>query len=57
MGYHECLSETMHFLVEKEGLFNGDALCVRLMTHLQTHFAKLNKGKANINGQLKCVTE
>jgi len=45
MGYRECLSETMHFLVEKEGRYQGDALCERLMAHLQAHFSKLNKGK------------
>ncbi len=45
VGYHECLSETMHFLVEKEGMYSGDPLCQRLMAHLQRHFEKLNKGE------------
>ena len=44
MGYHECLTETMHFLVEKEGLYAGNSFCVRLMTHLQKHFDKLGRG-------------
>jgi len=45
MGYHECLSETMHFLVEKEGFYSGDSFCARLMSHLQAHFTKINKGR------------
>ena len=44
MGYHECLTEMMHFLVEKEGLYAGNSFCVRLMTHLQKHFDKLGRG-------------
>lgn len=43
VGYHECLTELMHFLVEKEGLYSGDAFCVRLMGHLQKHYDKLGK--------------
>jgi len=43
VGYHECLTETMHFLVEKEGLYSGDSFCVRLMGHLQKHFDKLGR--------------
>ncbi|TRY75624.1 hypothetical protein TCAL_14591 [Tigriopus californicus] len=45
IGYHECLSEVMHFMVEKEGLYSGDALCVRVMNHLQRHYEKLNRVK------------
>ena len=44
VGYHECLTETMHFLVEKEGLYSGNSFCVRLMAHLQKHFDKLGRG-------------
>ena len=44
VGYHECLTETMHFLVEKEGLYAGNSFCVRLMSHLQKHFDKLGRG-------------
>lgn len=44
LGYHECLSETMHFLVEVEGFFAGDALCVQLISHLQKHCDKILKG-------------
>jgi len=43
VGYHECLTESMHFLVEKQGFYSGDAFCVRLMGHLQKHFDKLGK--------------
>lgn len=46
IGYHECLSEVMHFMVEKEGLYSGDALCVRVMNHLQRHYEKLNRVKS-----------
>lgn len=45
LGYHECLSETMHFLVEVEGMFAGDKLCVQLISHLQRHCDKILKGK------------
>ncbi|XP_054275981.1 uncharacterized protein LOC128995103 isoform X4 [Macrosteles quadrilineatus] len=44
LGYHECLSETMHFLVEVEGMFAGDKLCVQLISHLQRHCDKILKG-------------
>jgi hypothetical protein len=37
MGYRECMSETMHFLVESEGFFAADSFCVRLMAHLQKY--------------------
>ena len=49
VGYHECLTETMHFLVEKEGLYAGNSFCVRLMTHLQKHFDKLGRGRTTIS--------
>ena len=45
VGYHECLTETMHFLVEKEGLYAGNSFSVRLMTHLQRHFDELGRGR------------
>ncbi|OXU27828.1 hypothetical protein TSAR_005020 [Trichomalopsis sarcophagae] len=41
LGYQECLSETMHFLVEVEGYFARDALCVQLISHLQQHCDKI----------------
>jgi hypothetical protein len=44
IGYHECLTELMHFLVEKEGLYSGDSFCVRMMTHLQKHYDRLGRG-------------
>lgn len=48
VGYHECLTELMHFLVEKEGLYAGDSFCVRILTQLQKHFDKLGRA-SNIN--------
>jgi len=44
LGYQECLSEAMHFLVEVEGFFAGDPLCLRLINHLQKHCDKILKG-------------
>jgi hypothetical protein len=41
LGYQECLSEAMHFLVEVEGYFARDALCVQLISHLQQHCDKI----------------
>lgn len=36
-GFQECLSEAMHFLVEQEGMYAGDTMCVRLVKHLNNH--------------------
>jgi len=44
LGYQECVSEAMHFLVEVEGFFACDALCVRLISHLQRHCDRIVKG-------------
>lgn len=44
LGYQECLSEAIRFLVEIEGLFTGDGLCSRMMDFLQTHMNSLQKG-------------
>lgn len=49
-GYQECLAETMHFLVELEGFFPSDTLCVKLIGHLQKYYEKIAKGESN-----KCV--
>jgi hypothetical protein len=48
LGYQECLSEAMHFLVEVEGFFAGDPLCVQLINHLQKHCDKILKGEQKI---------
>nr|UQF78879.1 clockwork orange [Gampsocleis gratiosa] len=44
LGYQECLSEAMHFMVEVEGFFAGDPLCVQLINHLQKHCDRILKG-------------
>lgn len=44
LGYLECLSEAMHFLVEVQGYFAGDSLCVQMINHLHKHCDKLLKG-------------
>ena len=43
VGYHQCLAECMHFLIEKQGLYSGDSFCVRMKSHLQKHFDRLGK--------------
>jgi len=45
LGYQECLSETMHFLVEVQVCYPGDNLCVQIMNHLQKHRERILKGK------------
>lgn len=44
LGFQECMSETVRFLVEIEGIYAGDGLCVRLVNHLQKHFDKIAGG-------------
>lgn len=44
-GYQECLAETMHFLVELEGFFPSDTLCVKLISHLQKYYEQIAKGE------------
>uniref|UniRef100_A0A1B6LV34 BHLH domain-containing protein n=1 Tax=Graphocephala atropunctata TaxID=36148 RepID=A0A1B6LV34_9HEMI len=44
LGYHECLSEAMHFLVECEGHVSTSPMCVKLISHLQRHYDKFLKG-------------
>ncbi|XP_054162976.1 uncharacterized protein LOC128960857 isoform X2 [Oppia nitens] len=43
LGYQECLSEAIRFLVEIEGLFTGDGLCRRMMDYLHNHMTTLQK--------------
>ncbi|KAF2352004.1 Orange domain [Trinorchestia longiramus] len=40
-GYQEAMAKTLQFLVEVEGLFSGDSLCVRLMSFLSKHCKKV----------------
>ncbi|XP_026686558.1 uncharacterized protein LOC103519169 [Diaphorina citri] len=44
LGYQECLSESMHYLVEVKGYYPGSSLCMQLICHLQKHCDKLLKG-------------
>ncbi|BET02447.1 Hairy Orange [Nesidiocoris tenuis] len=37
LGFAECLNETIHFLVQAEGLMVADPLCSRLRSHLSNH--------------------
>lgn len=43
LGYQECMSETMRFMVEVEGHFPREAICVRLLNHLQKHCEALTR--------------
>ncbi|XP_050716877.1 transcription factor cwo-like isoform X2 [Eriocheir sinensis] len=51
LGYQECMSETMQFLVESEGFFSGDSLCVRLMNHLTKHCDKILTSEGYVTRQ------
>ncbi|XP_042207359.1 transcription factor cwo-like isoform X1 [Homarus americanus] len=51
LGYQECMSETMQFLVESEGFFSGDSLCVRLMNHLTKHCEKILTSEGYVTRQ------
>nr|UHH90567.1 clockwork orange [Pyrrhocoris apterus] len=37
LGYHDCLTETLHFLVDSEGYLASGSLCNQLATHLSQH--------------------
>lgn len=43
MGYQECMSEAMRFMVEVEGHFPREAICVRLLNHLQKHCESISR--------------
>uniref|UniRef100_A0A8D8ZUU5 Hairy and enhancer of split-related protein helt n=1 Tax=Cacopsylla melanoneura TaxID=428564 RepID=A0A8D8ZUU5_9HEMI len=44
LGYQECLSESMHYLVEVKGYYPGSSLCMQLICHLQKHCDKILRG-------------
>lgn len=44
LGFQECMSETVRFLVEIEGFYANDGLCFRLVNHLQKHYDKVSGG-------------
>ena len=43
VGYQEAMSESIRFLVELEGHFAGDGLCLRMVNHMHQHYEKLDK--------------
>ncbi len=51
LGYQECFAETMRFLVELQGFVPTDALCIKLIGHLQKYYEKLAKGMIFIFAQ------
>ncbi|CAG9856553.1 unnamed protein product [Phyllotreta striolata] len=46
LGYQECMSETMRFLVEIEGHFPREPFCLRLLDHLQAHGERVARPSA-----------
>lgn len=52
MGFFECLTETMQYLVEGHGYPPGHGLCLSLINHLQNHCAQIIKGMA---GGVVCI--
>ncbi|KAF7279180.1 hypothetical protein GWI33_007589 [Rhynchophorus ferrugineus] len=44
LGYQECMSEAMRFMVEIEGHFPREPVCLRLLTHLQNHCDQVARG-------------
>lgn len=44
MGFFECLTETMQYLVEGHGYPPGHGLCLSLINHLQNHCSQIIKG-------------
>lgn len=55
LGYQECLSEAVRFLVEIEGLLAGDGICRRLMDHLQIHMENLDNGIKRTQGAMSLI--
>lgn len=47
MGFFECLTETMQYLVEGHGYSPGHGLCLSLINHLQNHCAQIIKGNVH----------
>jgi hypothetical protein len=43
LGYQECMSEAMRFMVEVEGHFPREGICVRILNHLQKHCESLSR--------------
>lgn len=44
LGYQECLSEVMRYLVEGQGHFPREPVCLQLINHLQHHCDNITKG-------------
>lgn len=47
----------MQFLVESEGFFSGDSLCVRLMNHLTKHCEKILNSKSLLSSLWKSLID
>lgn len=44
LGYQECLSEVMRYLVEAQGCFPRDSIWAQLVNHLHHHCDNIMKG-------------
>lgn len=53
MGFFECLTETMQYLVEGHGYPPGHGLCLSLINHLRNHCAQIIKGISNESKPIK----
>lgn len=51
MGFLECLTETMQYLVEGHGYPPNHGLCLSLINHLQQHCAQIVKGMCHCSIQ------
>lgn len=55
LGYQECMSETMRFMVEIEGHFPREAICLRLLNHLQKHCEALCRSPSVHQNSVPCA--
>ncbi|XP_056635784.1 transcription factor cwo isoform X1 [Diorhabda sublineata] len=58
LGYQECMSEAMRFMVEVEGHFPREPICVRLLNHLQKHGEAISRASTfDTNHHTSLLTE
>ncbi|XP_022235582.1 transcription factor cwo-like [Limulus polyphemus] len=52
MGFQECMFETIRFLMETDGMFNGEQSRMQLVKHLQKHYNKINEDTCINNAEV-----
>ncbi|XP_071443508.1 class E basic helix-loop-helix protein 40 [Hetaerina americana] len=57
LGFLECLSEALHFLIEIEGFPAGGALCLSLDAHLRNHCTSLLQGGPSSSTKSECTVD